>query len=364
MSTREVWGIEKPTSQSIWLQSLRSLPTRRAIELGHHRQSIRIRKIRQAAGRTTAHTVRGDMMKTETQKDYEQRILRVLIHVQENLDVDLQLDELASLAHFSPYHFHRIFRGMVGEPVKEHVRRLRLERAAHHLKTTDRSVTAVAFDAGYETHESFTRAFRAMFNDSPSGFREARRASTGVVVSSGIHYSPTGALDSFEPSLSEVESMNVDVKKVKAMRVAFMRHIGPYDQVGNTWQKFMGFAFSHGLFGPTAKMLAIVHDDPDVTPPERLRYDACMVVGDKFQPEGDVGVQQISGGSYAVTTHHGPYDRLGETYAALMGQWLPAHNREPTDAPCFEVYLNNPQQTPPEDLRTEVYVPLELTGDV
>lgn len=113
------------------------------------------------------------IMKTKTQQEYEERILRVLIHIQTHLDHALDLAELASLAHFSPYHFHRIFRGMVGEPVKEHIRRLRLERAAFHLKATNQPVTQVAFDAGYETHEAFTRAFRAMFDESavrfPSG---------------------------------------------------------------------------------------------------------------------------------------------------------------------------------------------------
>ena len=87
-------------------------------------------------------------MKTDTQRDYEARILRVLVHIQTHLGHALDLDELAAIAHFSPYHFHRVFRGMVGEPVIEHVRRLRLERAAHQLKATDSSVTQIAFDAG------------------------------------------------------------------------------------------------------------------------------------------------------------------------------------------------------------------------
>jgi len=77
--------------------------------------------------------------------------LRVLVHIQQHLDETIELDELAHIAHFSPYHFHRIFRGMVGESLMEHVRRLRLERAAHRLKFTDTSVTNIAFDAGYET---------------------------------------------------------------------------------------------------------------------------------------------------------------------------------------------------------------------
>ncbi len=94
-------------------------------------------------------------------------------------DNPLSLDELASVAHFSPYHFHRVFRGMVGETVAEHVRRLRLERAARHLIYTRRSVTDLAFDAGYETMESFIRAFRKRFGYAPSCYRQIRSAGRG-----------------------------------------------------------------------------------------------------------------------------------------------------------------------------------------
>lgn len=66
-------------------------------------------------------------MKAETRQSYKERILRVLVHIQGHLDEVMPLDKLARVAHFSPYHFHRIFRGMVGESVKQHVRRLRLE---------------------------------------------------------------------------------------------------------------------------------------------------------------------------------------------------------------------------------------------
>ncbi len=104
-------------------------------------------------------------MKSSTRSDYAGRVLRVLTHIQEHLDAPLVLSDLAALAHFSPFHFHRVFRGMVGESVLQHVRRLRLERAAMQLKTTADSVTSIALDAGYEAHEAFTRAFRSMLMD-------------------------------------------------------------------------------------------------------------------------------------------------------------------------------------------------------
>lgn len=117
-------------------------------------------------------------MKPDTKRDYTERVQKVLVYIQQHLGEAPGLDELARIACFSPFHFHRIFRGMVGESVNQHVRRLRLERAAMVLKSSERSIIDVAFDAGYQTHESFTRAFRGAFACSPSGFRAAAATST------------------------------------------------------------------------------------------------------------------------------------------------------------------------------------------
>ena len=166
-------------------------------------------------------------MKTTTQRDYQERILRVLVHIQTHLDHFLDLEALASLAHFSPCHFHRVFRGMVGEPVMEHVRRLRLERAAHLLKTTAGPITQIAFDSGYETHEAFTRAFRAMFEASPTEFRQLHGRVSVRSVLSGVHYTPDGTVDAFQPLQSQADGLDVRVEQLKVGRGAFMRHTGP-----------------------------------------------------------------------------------------------------------------------------------------
>lgn len=112
-------------------------------------------------------------MKEQTFEDYRQRMLAVLVHVQLHLDSELPLEELARVANFSPFHFHRLFHSLVGESVKEHVRRLRLERAAHQLRHTGQPVTEIALSAGYQTPESFTRAFQKMCQQSPTEFRVA-----------------------------------------------------------------------------------------------------------------------------------------------------------------------------------------------
>ena len=153
--------------------------------------------------------------------------------------------------------------------------------------------------------------------------------------------------------------MNVQIKKIEPMRVAFMRHIGPYQECGAVWEKFCAWAGAQGLFGADAQFIGMSHDDPEVTPPEKIRYDACVTVDKDFKAEGDVGVQEIPGGEYAVITHFGPYEKMNETYAKIMGEWLPRSGREARSTPCFEVYLNAPENTAPEDLITDIYIPLE-----
>lgn len=294
-----------------------------------------------------------------TRQDYEQRMLRVLLHIQAHLDDALRLDELAAVAHFSPFHFHRIFRGMVRESVQSHVRRLRLERAAHRLKFTNQRVTHIAFEAGYEAHEAFTRAFRAMFDESPTEFRKVHRTLPVKPAPSGIHYAPDKPLRRFSIPPSEVGPMNVHIQTVNEMRVAFVRHIGPYDRVGEAWHRFLAWAGPRGLAGPAMQAFGVLYDDPDITPSDRLRYDACLTIDDTIEPEGEIGAQTVGGGCYAVMRHVGPYNRLGQTYVQLCGEWLPQSGRELRSAPALEFYRNSPLDTPDDKLVTDIFLPLE-----
>jgi AraC family transcriptional regulator len=298
-------------------------------------------------------------MKTVTVRDYKRRILRVLVHIQQHLDDPLQLCDLAALACFSPYHFHRVFKGMVGESLKEHVRRLRLERAASRLKLGARPVTRLAFEAGYGSHEAFTRSFESVFGVAPSRYRASSRRRLGPPTPCGLHYNAAGVAAGFRVAPLAGASMKVEIKHLDPIRVAFMRHIGPYSKVGATWDKFLPSLGKDGVLGGDTLFIGICHDDPEVTPSTKIRYDACVSVDEGFVAGGEIGVQVIPGGDYAMTTHFGPYQKLGETYGRLLGQWLPRSGRELRSTPCLEVYLNDPQSTAPGDLLTDIYAPLE-----
>ncbi len=296
---------------------------------------------------------------------YRQRILQVQLYIQAHLDEDLSLERLARVAHFSPYHFHRIFRGVVGEGVAEHIRRLRLERAALRLGSTDTSIVQLAFDAGYGTHEAFSRAFRHHFGMTPSQYRRSREANAPREPSPS-----TGLVDALHEEGNDLPmdttsatTHDVQVRTLDPIRVVSLRHVGPYKESGPTWMRLMAWAGPHGLFGPQTRTLGICHDDPDVTPPEKIRFDVSITVDEAFQlnaeTDADLFEQTIAGGPYAVLKHLGSYDGLEATYRWLYGTWLPGSGREPGNIPAFEVYVNSPMEVAPDALITEIYIPLE-----
>lgn len=301
-------------------------------------------------------------MRDATLRSYKQQMLKVLVHIQQHLDEPLPLHELAGLAGLSPYHFHHVFTGMIGESLARHVRRLRLERAATRLKLSRLPVIEIAQEAGYETHEAFTRAFHAAFGVSPRGFRHRHRPSTFVHAPSSVHFTPGLRPRTFhlaKPPQTGASEMSVVVKPLKPMRVAFVRHVGPYDQVAPAWDRLCTFLGKEGLLGGDTQFFGICHDDPAVTESARIRYDACVTVDRHFAPQGDIGVQVLPGGDYAVLTHIGPYADLGASYARLFGQWLPRSGRRLRPTPSFEAYLNSPENTDPEDLIVDLHAPLE-----
>jgi AraC family transcriptional regulator len=290
-------------------------------------------------------------LKQDTRQDYQERMLRVLIHIQKNLDRSPSLEEIASVANFSPFHFHRIFRGMTGESFKAHLRRLRMEKAASRLSQTGDPVIRIALDSGFESHAAFSRAFKSQMGISPSQWRQSSQKQELPVP----HSDPRELIFQNKGD----KTMEVKIVKKDEMRVAFVRHTGPYDQCGRAWGKLCSHLGAQGRLGGQTSFIGLSYDDPEITPEDKIRYDACVEVDEGFQPEAEIGVQILPAGTFATTTHFGPYENLKHTYAALLGQWLPGSGRRFKLEPTREIYLNDPESTPPEDLVTDLYLPLE-----
>ncbi|HWD18807.1 MAG TPA: GyrI-like domain-containing protein [Verrucomicrobiae bacterium] len=293
-----------------------------------------------------------------TWNDYQARILRALTHIQERLDETLDLEALAQVACFSSFHFHRIFAAMTGETIADHVRRLRLERAALELRNGGKQVVTVALDAGYEAHEAFTRAFKAAYGVSPAEFRRATGPITVLAAPSGVHFRPGIPLTTFNTNHLTTKSMKVITKKIKPRLVAYLRHVGPYEETGATWSKLAARLAGEKRIHKGSIFIGIGHDNPSDTPAAELRYDACITVDEDYQPKRPVQTQVIAGGDFA-TVQNCPVPKIKEAFQHLFGKWLARSGRELRPAPSFAVMVDAQKAVPPEKRRVDIYVPLQ-----
>jgi AraC family transcriptional regulator len=305
-------------------------------------------------------------VKNETRSFYESAVLRTVARIASSLDDALDLEAVAREAALSPFHYHRVFRGMIGETPLELHRRLRLERAAWQLLDRDASVTTIAFDAGYETHEAFTRAFRAAYGASPTAYRQSaidlRRACgrmqpIELAAKCGVHFNASAQALNVTFVTGET-IMNVTLEQMPELRVAAVHHVGPYNRIAEAFARLGAIAGPGGLLRQGAMMLAIYHDDPETTPAEQLQSDAGLTVINEMALPSGVEEQRLPAGRYAKTTHRGPYTKLGDTWTRFMGEWLPKSGHRVGAGKSFEVYRNNPTNAAPEDLVTDLYLPI------
>ena len=299
---------------------------------------------------------------TKLMNDYQLRIARVQRYLEETMDTVPQLETLSRIACFSPYHFHRIFTALTGESVAAYRRRLVLQRAARNLTYTRGStITTLAMDAGYDSVDAFSKAFRALYGLSPSAF--ARQGGALALADAG-HKANT-----YLYSQQGAPAVHVSIVPFPPRPVAFMRHTGPYHLCEPAWNALCARFGAAKLFGPDSMAIGICHDDPDVTPADKCRMEVCFSLPPGMDADtpavrelcsaGDVLVRELgSQDDYAMVSIKGPYTLLHPAYRSLFSEWLPQIGREPAPEPGFEIYRNSPGETPAEELLTEIYVKL------
>ncbi|MEH6420568.1 AraC family transcriptional regulator [Pseudomonas sp. CGJS7] len=286
------------------------------------------------------------MARSSTFDQYSARIEKVVAFLSERLDQPLTLSQLAEVGHFSPFHFHRMYRGLMGETIASTQRRLRLHRAAHELLKGQRSIAQIAAHAGYASTAAFTRAFGATYGQAPAMFRKRRVAP------------PEFARADYDPTLENL-MYTAQISTIAPVRAIALPHRGEYSSIGASFQRLYGWAGPKGLLGPHTRGFGIFYDSPADTPAEQLRADACLMVPADSQPGEGMRWIEIAGGRHAVVVHTGPYTELSRAYDWLFCHWLPASGEEAGDAPVHEEYLNDASRLPPEQWQTAIRLPLK-----
>lgn len=263
-------------------------------------------------------------------RDWE-TLLPLLVHIQAHLEEDLSLEALSRKAGLSPFYLQRLFKAAIGETPKAYTSRLRLERGAFRLLVHDSNVLDIALQCGFQSHEAFLRAFRRRFGRLPSDYREWARGQLTAWDDSSSEDCPEAAPPAFEISKTRVIPL-------RPAHLAFRRHVGPYESVPESlFEELEEWAARRELAGPPVWM-GIGHDAPGTTPARQLRFDAALVVPGPFAAEGRIGYQRFAGGSFAVTTHVGPYDTLPAAYAAIFPRVLALPGYQVVGLPAVEIY--------------------------
>jgi AraC family transcriptional regulator len=302
-------------------------------------------------------------VRPQTAVDYRKRVCRAMNFISRHLDQELSLEEIASAAAFSRFHFHRIFKAVVGETVAAFTRRLRLEMAAGRLLGQPRAdITAIAMECGFSSSQNFAKSFRRHFGTTPTAFRKRKLGNKPRKWENALSlqtvYAPDTGLTKIQTD-QRSSLMQAEVREMPAYHVAYVRKMGPYGQETSE-QAFAELARWAGPRGFLASgvMLDLCWDNPEVTPPAMCRLDACISIPPDTDPAGPVGFQTIAGGPYAVCHFEIPTEGFKQAWEEAF-TWLVNGGYECADSPCYERYHTQAGDHPEGKWRVDICIPLK-----
>jgi len=289
-------------------------------------------------------------MKAGTKNSYLENINQAIAYMESNATSAIQLKDIAQQAHLSPYHFHRIFKSLTGNTTKDFLTRLRIEKAALQLKHTQDDIGQIAFNCGYQNHETFTRAFKSYFGLTPLSYRDTIKV---VTLDKKDHY------NNINTNLNTLHVQGPIIKTIPDLHLAYIRHNGSYSKVGQSFQRLMLWALTHLVLKLKPITIGIVHDNPDLTAEQHIRFDACVMLSGPIKPKGEIGYKKIEGGKFAVFTYKGPYEGFYPVYDYIYNICLFEQNFDLADKPALEWYVKSPPFYKPENLVTDFYIPIK-----
>ncbi len=276
---------------------------------------------------------------------YEQRLNLIIEHIHNNLDTKIDIKTLAEISHFSPFHFHRISRALLGEPIGAYISRTRVETAAKMIRYSTIGIEAIAYNVGFETPSSLSKAFKNHFGISPMAYRRDKL---------------------YTLKTTNTMETTLNIKKPKILNIEdkqclYYRMQGAYQSLNysGAWQKLWGEVKAQKLFTAGIEHLGLPHDDPNVTEDDKIRYDACLVIHKEANHVGDIGVKTLKGGKFAVFLYQGSYAFFADVYNYIFNDWLMNNDYEIRDEPVREKYISNPERVEEHKLKTEFYLPIK-----
>lgn len=296
-----------------------------------------------------------------TQTAYLDRVNRAIDLIVADLTRPLKLDDIARAAKLSPFHFHRVFAGVVGETPAAFVKRLRLEKAITIMvHNPGRALTHVALDAGFNSQTDFSRCFKQRFGVPPSVFdantwRTERRGELDFMLEEhDVH------VTRLEPG-ENPDGFAVTIRDLPAQTMAYLRVLAPYREgvVEGAAERLVGWAKGRGI--ETNPWYGYMWDDPEVTALDDCRYDVGVEIdpGTGIEPDLDIGRYEFPAMRIACLTLKGDIQLEIRALDWLYRTWLPASGCVPDDLPCFEAWHGLPFQHGNQHFELDLHLPVK-----
>ena len=251
-------------------------------------------------------------------------------HIRGHLDEDLSLPEVAKVASFSPYHFHRIFKGMTGETVASFTRRARLERAVYLMRGSPcRELSSIAVEVGFSTPSEFSRVFRSHYGQAPSQWDRRSRLDDET---------------DFVGDLGEVTDCDARIVSRDPCRVMYVRVRDPWRgaHLQDGYARLTARLEERSVAWRSGELLGMSWDSEKATPLDKLVYDLGITVPEEIAADDEFGVHELPCAK-AVEVHCESLRDTAVAWDYLYRRWLPESRFEPTDMPAIKRFRRVPE---------------------
>jgi len=285
------------------------------------------------------------------QEDQLFRYKRLINLVEEKFKENLSIEEIEEVTFYSYRNINRIFLALQNETIGKYIKRLRLEKAAEYLKYDEADISDIALEIGYSDIAAFSKAFKNHFDCSPSVFRETAKSHQKIIQ------------QTLEPEKS-FNRLEFKVEILEDFEMLYLEYKGSYENIEaikQTAEQLIKYVSKKGLVKKDSIFLGQILDDNDITDTIHCRYRFGLVLEKplNFTPKDFFAVQTIPAQKYAKFIHKGSHKSSENTYTKIYANWFNEVQLEFEAKAILEIYLNDEQGTPDEELITEIYIPVK-----
>ncbi|SNR17008.1 AraC family transcriptional regulator [Tenacibaculum jejuense] len=298
--------------------------------------------------------------------DIAVRIYKAIQYIEENSNAKLLLEDVASKAHFSPFHFHRIFKAITGETFNHFIVRKRIEKSADYLlHKPDKSISEIAFSSGFSSISTFSRTFKKFYGMSPKQFQESSSSRFSKICKTESKNGKIETqLEQYICNMNEhLQFIDRNAKKIDTVfindiDVAYVPHIGPFENLGTAFQKLLQWAYPRNLMNGKHQIMSIYHDSPKITEPDKLKVSACISLNGINIDTTDINTRTISSGKYIEANFELGMDELPNMWEGIFVWIFNKGYKINSELDPFDIYHNDFNTHPQKKCNTTIYIPV------